>query len=517
MADSKISDLVDGGDLQATDELPLARSGTTVRTNGTGILDFLTPSFDSAGAAAAAQAASQPLDSDLTAIAALSTTSFGRALLTLADAAALRTTAALVIGTNVEAWDADLDDIAALTPTNDDIVQRKAGHWTNRTMAQLISDLAALGTTFQPLDSDLTAIAALTTTAFGRGLLTAANAAGLGITAADVGALGATAAAGGDLTGNYPNPTIGSAKVTVAKLAAAVTLDAIAAANATGADISMNSHKITNLTNGSGAQDAAAFGQIPTALPPNGSAGGDLSGTYPNPAVAKITETSGPTDLTIGTIADGQFLKRSGSTLISGTAGALDQYPNTYITVADETIPANTQVIYEDFLELSASFEYELASGAILIIGDFYTPAFPPGYEIGYSQITAGVNVVSTSEATGTPIISPPPFTFDGGPVLLQFFTPNIKVPTNAVGAEVVVSLFEGATQITELTFSFTYATAAQNEGTVTSFYRFTPTAGIHTYSITAFTTNTTGTPAVGAGTGVGANLPPAFVRFTKV
>lgn len=44
--------------------------------------------FDAAGAAAAAQAASQPLDSDLTSIAALATTSYGRALLTLANQAA---------------------------------------------------------------------------------------------------------------------------------------------------------------------------------------------------------------------------------------------------------------------------------------------------------------------------------------------------------------------------------------------------------------------------------------------
>lgn len=58
-----------------------------------------TGDFDSAGAAAAAQAASQPLDSDLTAI-------------------------------------------GALTPTNDDIIQRKAGAWTNRTPAQFKSDLA---------------------------------------------------------------------------------------------------------------------------------------------------------------------------------------------------------------------------------------------------------------------------------------------------------------------------------------------------------------------------------------
>lgn len=45
--------------------------------------------YDAIGAAAAAAAASQPLDSDLTAITALTTTAFGRALLELADAAAL--------------------------------------------------------------------------------------------------------------------------------------------------------------------------------------------------------------------------------------------------------------------------------------------------------------------------------------------------------------------------------------------------------------------------------------------
>ncbi len=37
--------------------------------------------------------------------------------------------------------DADLTAIAAISPANDDIIQRKAGAWTNRTMAQLKSDL----------------------------------------------------------------------------------------------------------------------------------------------------------------------------------------------------------------------------------------------------------------------------------------------------------------------------------------------------------------------------------------
>jgi hypothetical protein len=63
--------------------------------------------------------------------------------------------------------------------------------------------------------------------------------------------------------------------------------------NATlGGALSMSSHKITNLTNGSGAQDAAAFGQIPTAgtgssnfTAGNATVSGDLSGTLPSPNV----------------------------------------------------------------------------------------------------------------------------------------------------------------------------------------------------------------------------------------
>lgn len=57
----------------------------------------------------------QPLDSDLTALAALSTTSYGRALLELANAGAGRTALGLVIGTDVQAFDSDLSAFAAKT------------------------------------------------------------------------------------------------------------------------------------------------------------------------------------------------------------------------------------------------------------------------------------------------------------------------------------------------------------------------------------------------------------------
>src|SRR5207237_4468963 len=66
--------------------------------------------------------------------------------------------------------------------------------------------------------------------------------------------------AGGDLSGTYPDPTIAIAAVTTNKLADnSVTTSKIIDASVTSAKL--------------------AAGVIPTSLPPNGAAGGDLSGT----------------------------------------------------------------------------------------------------------------------------------------------------------------------------------------------------------------------------------------------
>jgi hypothetical protein len=93
----------------------------------------------------------QPLDPDLTSIAALTTTAFGRGFLPLADATAART----YIGAGTSSFDGAFNSLTGKPTT-----------------------LAGYGITdAQPLDTDLTAIAALSTTAFGRGFLTQADAA----------------------------------------------------------------------------------------------------------------------------------------------------------------------------------------------------------------------------------------------------------------------------------------------------------------------------------------------------
>lgn len=51
----------------------------------------------------------------------------------------------------------------------------------------------------------------------------------------------------------------------------------------------------------------------------NVAAGGDLAGNWPSPTVTQargLRETAGPTTLSMGAVADGQLLKRSGATII---------------------------------------------------------------------------------------------------------------------------------------------------------------------------------------------------------
>lgn len=112
-----------GTDVQAHDATLDALSGKALLGTGDIVLSSTLAGY-------------QPLDSDLTAIAALSTTAYGRSLLTLANATALA---------------AEVDSFF-LTPAEGNAA-------------------------YQPLDSDLTAIAALTTTSYGRAFLALADAA----------------------------------------------------------------------------------------------------------------------------------------------------------------------------------------------------------------------------------------------------------------------------------------------------------------------------------------------------
>lgn len=126
MADVKISALPDATAVTASDELPVVQSGVTKRATVAELLagvqaidaDLTALAAANNGAVLAATTASFLL-ADETKLDSIS--AFGLSLVDDADAAAARTTLGLVIGTNVQAYDADLGAIAALASAADKV------------------------------------------------------------------------------------------------------------------------------------------------------------------------------------------------------------------------------------------------------------------------------------------------------------------------------------------------------------------------------------------------------------
>lgn len=138
-----------------------------------------------------------------------------------------------------------------------------------------------------------------------------------------------------------------------------------------------------------------------------------------------------------------------------------------------------------------------------------------PGREIGYDQITSNVTVASTTEASGTTVISCAAHTFDGAPVMARFVCGEAQVG-GAASATMVVCLFEGGTEIGQMTVFYVSNNTPTMIQNMAGEIRFTPSAGAHTYTVTAY--KTTGTTAiVYAGAAGVSTLVPAFIRFTKV
>ena len=162
--------------------------------------------------------------------------------------------------------------------------------------------------------------------------------------------------------------------------------------------IAMGSNKITGLTNGSGAQDAAAFGQAPGGIM---TTAGDL--LYEN-------ATPAPARLAVGTAtgASGQFLGVSGSGLPSWqqVSGQFLCTPTQYAPASETTltVTGTTMAAFSSANVNTGSFTAP-ASGSVLVTASFVADNGTPG---------TGINIGLAAHGTVTPIVGNISTWFDG-------------------------------------------------------------------------------------------------------
>lgn len=132
-----------------------------------------------------------------------------------------------------------------------------------------------------------------------------------------------------------------------------------------------------------------------------------------------------------------------------------------------------------------------------------------PGTELDYKQITTdSASITATTEGTAAAVITGNSITYDGTRVKIEFWAP--QQIASAAGITISYVILRDITVVGQAQASL----SASGEAAVKVEAFETPSAGAHTYKVSAFVSS--GNVVVKAGAGGSGNFVPAFLRVTK-